>query len=211
MSALQIEIRSFRSVFTLERRIYRIDSIRLNPAGIPLRGVGYAAILAAFSATAGAAPLVHPLAALVPWYLRDVAIPTALGSVLAAIRIEGRVFHSAVAALARHAIGPRRLVALRSASRARGVWRPGPIIFIADGSEARPRNLRYRGPGVALIRYAHCRVERQPRSIPRLRQRVAIHPDKTAGAPADVALALELGAVLEISDRELEPRRARIT
>ena len=30
------------SVFALERRIYRIDTLRLNPSGVPLRGIGYA-------------------------------------------------------------------------------------------------------------------------------------------------------------------------
>jgi hypothetical protein len=33
-----MEIRSFRRVFDLERRIYRVDRLRLNPGGIPVRG-----------------------------------------------------------------------------------------------------------------------------------------------------------------------------
>ena len=46
------EIRSYRSVFDLERRIYRIDRVRLNPGGIPVRGVLY--FLAILLAVAGA-------------------------------------------------------------------------------------------------------------------------------------------------------------
>ena len=46
------EIRSFRRVFDLERRIYSIDRLRLNPAGVPVRGVVYLLIaLAAMIAT----------------------------------------------------------------------------------------------------------------------------------------------------------------
>ena len=36
-----MEIRSYRRVFDLERRIYRIDRLRLNPGGVPVRGVVY--------------------------------------------------------------------------------------------------------------------------------------------------------------------------
>jgi hypothetical protein len=34
-----MDIRSYRAVFDLERRIYRIDRLRLNPSGVPVRGV----------------------------------------------------------------------------------------------------------------------------------------------------------------------------
>ena len=34
-------IRSYRRVFDIERRIYRVDRIRLNPGGVPVRGVIY--------------------------------------------------------------------------------------------------------------------------------------------------------------------------
>ena len=36
-----IEIRSFRRVFDLERRVYSVDRFRLNPAGVPVRGILY--------------------------------------------------------------------------------------------------------------------------------------------------------------------------
>ncbi len=36
-----IEIRSYRRVFDLERRIYSVDQLRLNPGGVPVRGVLY--------------------------------------------------------------------------------------------------------------------------------------------------------------------------
>ena len=33
-----MEVRSYRRVFDLERRIYRVDRLRLNPGGVPVRG-----------------------------------------------------------------------------------------------------------------------------------------------------------------------------
>ena len=48
---LRMEIRSYRAVFDLERRIYRIDRLRLNPAGVPVRGIVY--FLALLAAIAG--------------------------------------------------------------------------------------------------------------------------------------------------------------
>ena len=35
----RIEVRSYRTVFDLERRLYRIDRLRLNPGGVPVRGI----------------------------------------------------------------------------------------------------------------------------------------------------------------------------
>jgi hypothetical protein len=75
----QITIHSYRAVFDLERRIYRIDTLRLNPAGVPLRGILYAAVLALLAlVVCRLGALGWPLRAL-PWYVRLVLAP-ALGS-----------------------------------------------------------------------------------------------------------------------------------
>ncbi len=94
-----IEIRSYRTVFDLERRLYRIDRLRLNPGGIPVRGVAYALVLLLGVTALSRLPLARTLAGVAPWYVRDVAVPVALAALLTVIRIEGRPFHSAVAAL----------------------------------------------------------------------------------------------------------------
>ena len=36
-----MEIRSYRRVFDLERRVYSVDRLRLNPSGVPVRGIVY--------------------------------------------------------------------------------------------------------------------------------------------------------------------------
>jgi hypothetical protein len=189
------EIRSFRAVFALERRIYRIDTLRLNPAGIPLRGLVYAAVFVVAALIASAVPPTCWADPLAPWYLRDLGAPLAAAWVLGSARIDGRAFHLAALGAAAHLAGPRRLAALAPcASSAR--WRPAPVILIPDGSDAQFRALRYRGPGAVLVRGPHLRREW---SRPR-RASVTLHP--VAGGPGPVSvLELAPGVVLEVCRR----------
>lgn len=141
------EIRSYRSVFDLERRIYRIDRLRLNPGGIPLRGVVYCLTILALLACSARVPLLGALVRALPWYVRELVLPVASAALLALIRIEGRPFHLAAAALARHAVGPRHLSGLRRCAAPGRRWRPDELLVLPDGSDARLRRLRYIGPG----------------------------------------------------------------
>jgi hypothetical protein len=199
----ELEVRSYRSVFCLERRIYRIDTLRLNPAGVPLRGVVYAAVLAAAALCAGALPGVALLLSLVPWYLRDLALPALVAAGLTILRIDGRVCHLALLATLRHRLGPRRLNALQPLTRARASWRPPPIRFLVDGSESTFRALRYRGPGAVLVCRPHERLEWRAGLPWRRRVDVSIHPIEGSGAVRS-ALELPRGCSVEVSSR---PRR----
>ena len=152
-----IELRSYRRVFDLERRIYSVDRLRLNPAGVPVRGVLYFLALLGASLIAATVPLLGGLLGDLPWYVRDVALPCASAAVLGAIRIEGRTFHLAAGALLRYGAGPRRLDALRRAGAAGERWRPPEIVLLPDGSDHRMRRLRYTGPGAALVSVRHQR------------------------------------------------------
>jgi hypothetical protein len=141
------EIRSYRSVFDLERRIYRIDRLRLNPTGIPVRGIVYWLALLAALALAAATPVLGGAVRALPWYLRDLVAPLAGAGVLTLIRIEGRPFHLAAAALMRYAIGPRYLSGMLPCAGPGRRWHPDELLFLPDGSDARLRRLRYTGPG----------------------------------------------------------------
>jgi hypothetical protein len=157
-----IEIRSFRRVFDLERRIYSVDRVRLNPGGVPVRGVVYFLAVLSVDLLAAGLPLMGALARALPWYLRDLALPGASAVVLSAIRVEGRTFHLAARALARYWIGPRRLAGVRGCAGVAEVWRPHELVMLPDGSDGRMRRLRYTGPGAVLVSIEH---ERGGRAI----------------------------------------------
>ena len=191
-----LEVRSFRSVFALERRIYRIDTLRLNPSGIPLRGIGYAAVLVAAAVIAGALPPTAWLDPLIPWYVRDLGAPLAGATLLGAIRVEARPVHTAALALLGHALTRRRLSALVPLPRCGTRWRPPPVIWIPDGSDARFRSLRYRGPGAVLVCHPHLRVEWSARRF----ADITLHP-LTGARGRPTVLELAAGAVLEVHTR----------
>jgi hypothetical protein len=155
------EIRSYRSVFDLERRIYRVDRLRLNPGGIPVRGVVYFAGMLASVALAGALPLLGTAMGVLPWYLRDLLLPTLGSGLLTMIRVEGRPFHLTAGALVRHALGPRHLAGMCPCAAPGRCWRPGELLVFPDGSEGHLRRLRYTGPGAVRVNVAHqCTVRR---------------------------------------------------
>jgi hypothetical protein len=188
----QLEIRSFRSVFALERRIYRIDTLRLNPGGVPLRGITYALTLVLMALLCGAVPPTAWLDDLVPWYLRDIGIPVGLATLLGALRVDGRPFHLAAQSIGGYALGPRRLSGLRAAPRTRR-WHPREVLLIPDGSDSRFRLLRFRGPGAVLVQYPHLRVEWPARA----RADITLHPLHGSAGRASV-VELAPGAVLEV-------------
>jgi hypothetical protein len=159
-----MEIRSYRAVFDLERRIYRIDRLRLNPAGVPVRGIVYFLALLAVVALGARMPPLGFLTGALPWYLLYLALPGASAALLSVIAIDGRPAHLAARALLYHRLSSRRAVGLRSSRRRSSVepggrWRPPEILLLPDGSDARVRRLRYAGPGALLVCVAHECVE----------------------------------------------------
>jgi hypothetical protein len=163
-----VEIASYRSVFQLERRLYRIDRLRLNPAGVPLRGIAYFIALVASAILLGEIPVVGWVARVVPWYVRGLLGPAAVAAVLVGMRVDGRPFHLVARAAARFGAAPRRLTALRPCPSLGARWRPSRLIVLPDGSEGRVRRFRYTGPGAVVVRVAHTRREASARSFPRL-------------------------------------------
>jgi hypothetical protein len=181
-----IEIRSYRRVFDLERRIYSVDRLRLNPGGVPVRGVVYfLAILAAAMVLARLAVL-GPIVREAPWFVRDIALPAAAATILTAIRVEGRVFHLAAHAVLRYWLGPRHLAGTRRCGPVGQRWSPEEIVILPDGSDARLRRLAYHGPGAVLVSLEHRRdgraVERGASGIARLGVGPALSLSQQEGA-----------------------------
>jgi hypothetical protein len=125
-----VEIRSYRAVFDLERRLYRIDMLRLNPAGVPLRGIAYFAALLLVVLLAARLPLLGGAVRAVPWYARGLIGPAVAAAALTVMRVEGRPFHVAAWALLRFALGPRRLVCLQRPAAGQTRWRPAELLVL---------------------------------------------------------------------------------
>lgn len=174
-SSETIEIRSYRKVFDLERRIYRIDRLRLNPSGVPIRGVLYFVLAALAALALGALPLTGLLVHMFPWYIRDLGGPACLAALMSIIRIEGRPFHLAAMSLARYATGPRHLSGLRPTDPIGHRWYPSELLFLPDGSDARVRSMRFTGPGLALVNVAHERAVWSA-TIPRRAAQLTLRP-----------------------------------
>ena len=193
-----MEIRSYRRVFDLERRIYRIDNVRLNPGGVPVRGIVYSLGAIAASLICDRVPLVGVLLAPVPWFLRDLAVPVVAGSLLAMLRVDGRSFDRSLHALLRCTLA-RRSVCVRTCGP-RDVssrWDPPALLMLPDGSEHRLRRLRFDGPGAAHVIARHRREERRGYLPPRLRQRahtVLVAPARAEEGVSSSVIVLDRGS-----------------
>src|SRR4051794_35923541 len=157
-----VEIRSYRAVFDLERRLYRIDRLRLNPSGVPVRGVVYAALLIVGVLVAQRVPVIGWPVRELPWQARYAAVP-GLGAVLLTIlRIDGRPAQNALASSARFAIGPRHVCAFARCPRPGASWTPDQLTVIDDGGTW--ARMRFRGPGAVLVGGPH-RLARRGRRL----------------------------------------------
>lgn len=187
-----MEIRSYRTVFDLERRIYRIDRLRLNPAGVPVRGVVYFLAISALLALSAALPGIGLIAAALPWYLREVALPAGLAGLLVVLRIDGRPFHIAVLSLLAYASQPREVLG-HGGSVSREPWCPDRLLLLPDGSDARVRRLGYAGPGAVLLTVPHARYELRRGPLARLARRpdlvVRERPGRRLARPRLIELA----------------------
>ena len=89
-----VNIRSYRGVFRLERRIYRVDRFVIPvPGGIPLRGLVYFAITLIAVLLLSALPLLRSLAPLAPMPIRLLLLPAALAIIATQATPDGRPAH----------------------------------------------------------------------------------------------------------------------
>jgi hypothetical protein len=148
-----LQIRSFRVVFDLERRLHKVDRWRIPlPYGVPVRGLVYGIAALAAVMTLTRLPLAGALVGLLPPSVRYAVLPCGVAVALTRLRIDGRPAHRALCALARHLAGPGRLVAFRPAP-ADAVVVLGDVTLAADERASRYRPAEIRGPVVLRLRY----------------------------------------------------------
>ena len=115
---------------------------------------------------------------LFPWYIRYLGLPVMGAAIATIVKVDGRPFHLAARALTVHLLAPRWTCGLARAPAPGSCWHPPPILLVPDGSDARFRRLRYRGPGAVLVGYPHDRAEwhRPLLARPRRGADVTLHP-----------------------------------
>lgn len=146
-----IEIRSYRVVFELERRLHRIDRFRIPlPYGLPLRGLAYGAAALVAIVFVGTVPVIGSVVADVPPPARFVVVPVGIAALLTNVRIDGRPVHRVAGPFLRLHLGASRVAGFQPA-------RLGPAHFAdltiaPDESGGRARPMRIAGPASVVLR-----------------------------------------------------------
>src|SRR5215831_10748995 len=85
------QIRSYGVVFSLERRLHRIDRFRIPlPYGLPLRSVGYGAFVLVVVLAAARVPGLGQVVARLPVPVRFAVLPIVGAVLLTRLRVDGR-------------------------------------------------------------------------------------------------------------------------
>jgi len=94
VSAERLTIRSYRQVFRIDRRIYRVDRWTIPvPGGVPLRGIFYFVAALATLVVLGALPLIGSLVGTLSPPLRYVVLPLAVAVMGLQVAPDGRLAH----------------------------------------------------------------------------------------------------------------------
>jgi hypothetical protein len=148
-----VVIRSYRRVFEVDRRIYRVDRWALPvPGGVPLRAVAYFAAALLAMIAAGALPVLGELVAAVSAPIRFVVVPLAVAVLGTQAAPDGRAAHRFAWDWLRLRLRARRrsggrVVALEDEPVA---WH-GDLALRWDGDGAELRRGRVRGPARATF------------------------------------------------------------
>ena len=142
-----VAIRSYRLAFALERRIFRVERYRLPlPYGLPLRGLGYGALILIFVLVAERTAGVGALVPALPWPVRYLVIPVGGAQLLVGVRVDGRPAHHAAAAW----LGLR--VALARQRHEPQRFRVGDVALAPDELGPSLTAAVVSGPGVVILR-----------------------------------------------------------
>jgi hypothetical protein len=115
VSEEQLLVRSYRPVFRLERRIYRVDRFLLPvPGGIPLRGLVYFLVALLLVLVAGALPAVGSLLDVAAPPVRYGLLPAAVAVLGTHASPDGRAPHRFVLTWLAYRLRPRRRAAGRT-------------------------------------------------------------------------------------------------
>src|SRR3954449_10907938 len=144
----RVIIRSYRRVFEVDRRIYRVDRWALPvPGGVPLRAVGYFAAAVLAVVILGSLPLTSELVGMLSAPLRYVVLPLAVAVLGTQAAPDGRTAHRFALDWVRfrwraHRRSAGRVVALEDEP----VRWDGDLAVRADADAPRLQRGRVKGP-----------------------------------------------------------------
>ncbi len=160
-----IQLRGYRRVFRIERRLFRFDRWRIPyPHGVPLRGIGYFLVLVLGMFALSRLPLLGPLIGLWSPAVPYLGLPLAGAFLLMQGRIDGRPPHHVLASLLRWSLSSRSLAGLCPCPREGEVVVPQEEVAVAfDARESFLVRGRIKGPATVTFRYpAEVQVEGAP-------------------------------------------------
>ena len=184
-------IRSYRRVFEVDRRIYRVDRWALPvPGGVPLRGVGYFAATLGLVILLGALPAVGDLLGALTPPLRYVLLPLAVAVLGTQAAPDGRAAHRFAWEWLRLRLRARRRCAGRAvALEGEPISWSGVLPVRWDGQAPRLHRGRVRGPARITVNAPVRLVQRRGRLVARAE----------GGETAPQPVVLCGGTVLEIA------------
>jgi hypothetical protein len=150
-----IQLRGYRRVFRIERRLFRFDRWRIPyPHGVPLRGIGYFLVLELGIFATARVPLLGALIGLWTPVISFLVAPVFGAYLLMQGRIDGRPPHHVLVSLLRWSLRPRWLAGL-SPCPAPGeqVLALEELAIAYDGRESFGVKGRIRGPARVTFRY----------------------------------------------------------
>jgi hypothetical protein len=171
-----IQLRGYRRVFRIERRLFRFDRWRIPyPHGIPLRGIGYFLALVLCMFALSRLPLIGSLIALWSPAVPYLGLPLIGAFLLMQGRIDGRPPHHVLVSLVGWSLGSRCLAGLSPCPREGEEVVPLEEITVAfDARESFLVRGRIKGPAAVTFRYpAVVKVEGAPRWLRDPRKRAA--------------------------------------
>ena len=151
--AERLVIRSYRRVFEVDRRIYRVDRWALPvPGGVPLRGLGYLAATLGLVVLLEPLPGIGDLLGILSAPLRYVVLPLAIAVVATQAAPDGRSAHRFAGDWLRLRLRARRRSGLRSVPlEGEPVPWAGVLATRWDARAAQLHRARVQGPALVAF------------------------------------------------------------